>query len=194
MKHIISGTNRPGSRTKQISLIIQSIYQSLGEKVEMIDLAEMPLHHMTGKEYANSLHQDLNQFVQQVNNSEGLIVVVPEYNGSMPGVLKYFIDHWKYPDTFEGRPICLVGLGGMFGGLRPVEHLQQIFGYRNSYIFPQRVFIANIWQQLKEGRIVDPVINDLLKKQAIDFTKFVKALESQKLDANAILAARPGPI
>lgn len=190
MKHIISGTNRPGSRTRQVAEIVRAIYQDLGEEVEIIDLAQLPMQTLTGNEYGGALPQVMLEVMEKINNSEGLIVIAPEYNGSMPGALKYFIDHWKYPDTFEHRPVCFIGLGGLFGGLRPVEHLQQVFGYRNSYVFPQRIFLINIWQQLKNGAIQDPVLNSLMQTQARDFSRFVKALEGQGLDANAILKVK----
>ena len=48
--------------------------------------------------------------------------VVPEYNGSLPGVLKHFIDCWKYPESFHHRPVCYVGISSSgSGGLRPGE-------------------------------------------------------------------------
>ncbi|MNL63043.1 NADPH-dependent FMN reductase [compost metagenome] len=109
----------------------------------------------------------------------------------MPGILKYFIDHMKFPESFEYRPVCFVGLGGLFGGLRPVEHLQQIFGYRNAFIFPERVFIMNAFKVIsKEGEISDETVKTLLHKQAVGFQKFVHALASHKLDANAVIAAK----
>ena len=113
--------------------------------------------------------------------ADGLICVVPEYNGGFPGALKHFIDHWKYPDSFEHRPVAFIGLGGMFGGLRPVEHLQQIFGYRNAFIFPDRIFMQNVWNVLSEGTLKDEKIGDLLKGQAQGFGRFIKALKSENL-------------
>ena len=186
MKYIISGTDRADSNSYKMSLIIQKIYKDLGEDVEIIDLRQVKEHLHTGPHYGNAT-EALSVFVNKVVHSEGLIVVCPEYNGSMPGVLKYFIDHMKFPDSFEYRPVCFVGLGGMFGGLRPVEHLQQVFGFRNGYIFPQRVFLTNIKDNFKDGKVTDPLAHDLLKAQARDFVKFIHALESQGLDANSRL-------
>ena len=188
MKYIISGTNRPGSRTRQISAVIQKIYLELNEKVEIIDLAELPFAELTGVHYAGGTSESWSLAIQKVNAASGLIIVVPEYNGSFPGALKYFIDHWKYPQSFEHRPMCFVGLGGLFGGLRPVEHLQQVMGYRNAFQYPERIFLTNIFGTLKNGELQDPVAMPLLQSQAKGFQAFVKALESQKIDANSKLA------
>ncbi|MFN7728697.1 MAG: NADPH-dependent FMN reductase [Bdellovibrio sp.] len=193
MKQILVGTNRRKSRSKQIALIIQKIYQDLGEETEIMDLADLPLHELTGEQYGQTLGTDVGIAIEKINRASGVVFIVPEYNGSFPGALKYFIDHWKYPESFEQRPVCLIGLGGLFGGLRPVEHLQQVLGYRNSFVFPQRVFLQNIFTNLKDGEIKDPLLQNLLVKQAQDFQKFVLALEAVGLDANSMSKLRPPP-
>lgn len=193
MKYIIAGTDRPDSNTLKLSKYIQSVYQGLGEAVEIIDLKEMKSHLHSDLQYGKP-NEGLNIYLDKIAKSDGLIVVCPEYNGSMPGVLKYFIDHWRYPESFEYRPVCFVGLGGMFGALRPVEHLQQVFGYRNSFIFPERVFIMNVHKVLtSDGQIQDENIKKLLSKQAEGFQKFTQALSTFKIDANAVIEKRKQP-
>ena len=184
MKYIISGTNRAGSNTLKVCKIIQSIYQSQGEKVEIIDLNQVALHDLNGNLYGQALPPHLAEVIEKINKADGLHVVIPEYNGSMPGALKYFIDFWKYPDSFEHRPVAFVGIGGMFGGLRPVEHLQQVFGYRNSFIYPDRIFMQNVWRTIKDDKIEDAVVNELLLKQVVGFQKFCLALNEVGLHAN----------
>lgn len=191
MKYIIAGTNRPQSNSLKVSKFIQNLYLEAGEKVEIIDLAEMDLSELDGSHYGKDLPLSVASAVDKVNHAEGLIMVVPEYNGSMPGVLKYFIDHWKYPHSFEQRPVCFVGLGGMFGGLRPVEHLMQVFSYRNGFIFPIRVFLMNIWNVYKDGVWKDEMSLQLLRAQVDGFQKFCKALRNVELDANTLNSKRP---
>jgi NAD(P)H-dependent FMN reductase len=191
MKYIISGTNRPGSNSLNISRYIQGLYQESGEQVEIIDLALLGVHELDGSQYGKDLPPKLEETIQKINQADGLIMVVPEYNGSMPGALKYFIDHWKYPQSFEHRPVCFVGLGGIFGGLRPVEHLMQVFSYRNGFIFPIRIFIINVWNVYKNQEWSDPLYPQLLKSQVEGFQKFCLALKSVELDANSLNAKRP---
>lgn len=185
MKYIISGTNRQGSRTLKISGLIQKMYLDQDEKVEIIDLAKVPLQVLAGSHYGAELPPEIKELVTKITAAEGLIMVIPEYNGSMPGALKYFMDFWKFPETFEFRPVCFIGLGGRFGGLRPVEHLQQVFGYRNGFVFPQRIFLQDIFTHLKENQLPEPIMA-LLRDQVIGFQKFVRALQSEKLDANSV--------
>lgn len=188
MKYVISGTDRADSNTLKISKYIQSLYKEAGEDVGLIDMREIRGELATGPHYGNNQPSSLQSEISKVVGSDGLIVVCPEYNGSMPGILKYYIDHMKFPDSFEYRPVAFVGLGGMFGGMRPVEHLQQVFGYRNAFIYPQRVFLMNVFKVMKDGALIDPVMQDLLKAQVTGFQKFCQALKDAKLDANSHLA------
>lgn len=187
MIYIISGTNRRGSRTLQVSNFLKGIYEKQGETAEVIDLCNVGLESIAGLEYSNSLPPAMQAAVEKINSADGLVVVCPEYNGSMPGALKYFIDHWKYPDSYEFRPVALVGVGLRWGGLRPVEHLQGVFGYRNAFIYPERVFISNISTALVDGQINDPFVLGLLESQTKGFLAFTRALSQAGLDANARL-------
>jgi chromate reductase len=178
MIQIISGTNRKGSRTLQVAKYIHELYNKQNVDNELMDLAELPFDQLAIAAYGSALPKVLQDPISRINTSNGLVIVCPEYNGSMPGALKLFIDHWSYPISFESRPVCFVGLGFRWGGLRPVEHLQGVFGYRNAFIFPERVFIPNISENLKDGQITSPEIHGLLEKQSQNFTKFIGALRS----------------
>lgn len=183
MKHIIVGTDRPGSKSRLIAEIMQGLYRQNGEEVELLDLREIARGFVDGPQYGDVKNPILVEAASKIEKSDGLIIVVPEYNGSMPGALKYFIDHLKYPEAFEARPVAFIGLGGMFGGLRPVEHLQGVFGYRNAFIYPERIFIMNVWNHFKKteanpnGEFKDPLLLQLMDKQVRGFQAFVNGLK-----------------
>jgi NAD(P)H-dependent FMN reductase len=111
------------------------------------------------------------------------VVVSPEYNGGVPGVLKYFIDMLKFPESFMERPVCFIGLSaGMWGALRPIEQLQAIFGYRNAFVYPNRIFLPTIGDLLDDtGRLKDVEIAERLKSQAGGFIDFVEKLKGVNL-------------
>lgn len=181
MIHILVGTNRPHSRSAEVAKIIHGLYKDLNEDSKIMDLKDLPMSSLEGEHFGSKKPKEIEDAVEELLETDGIVVVCPEYNGSMPGILKHFLDHWKYPDSFEHRPVAFVGLGGLFGGLRPVEHLQQVFGYRNGYIYPDRVFLINIWNILKDGKITDPTTQSLLESQAQGFCRFIKALKSENL-------------
>lgn len=193
MKHIIVGTNRPGSNSLIISQLIQKIYADLGETVDLIDLAQLEMGelepaHLAGKK---ALPPKLQKAINDVTQSDGLIVVTPEYNGGTPGVLKTFIDFWKFPESFESRPVAYVGVAaGIWGALHPVDHLSQIFGYRNAFQFPQKVYLKEIYKIMKDGQLQDAFLLKMLQAQAAGFQKFCAALKGAGLDANTVNAHR----
>lgn len=186
MIEIISGTDRPNSNSLKVAQLLAEDYRALNQQIDILDLSKLNLNDAHGSAYKGAKGTFLSG-VERVTRADGLVMVVPEYNGSFPGILKLFIDYWKYPDSFEARPVAFVGLGMRWGGLRPVEHLQQVFGYRNAYMFPHRIFLTGIDKALKDGKIADPMILDLLKIQARDFLKFIRALKDEGLDANSRL-------
>jgi NAD(P)H-dependent FMN reductase len=179
---LIVGTNRPGSNTRKVAKQIEEIYTGLKVPLHVLDLAKMPPEIFSPSSYAEK-PKSFEPFSSAVLQSSGLHVITPEYNGSVPGVLKYFIDMLKFPESFEQRPVCFTGLAaGIWGALRPVEQLQAIFGYRNAYIFPERVFLPQINNLLDaNGRLKDAELLKRLKNQADGFVGFVESLKKIKL-------------
>src|SRR4051812_12853246 len=170
---IIAGTNRPGANALKLATILQSHYTAQGTAVEVLGLGELPPETFLPASYANK--PPAVQAIQQgVLDAPGLHLVVPEYNGSFPGVLKYFIDMLKFPESFEDKPVAFVGeANGAWGALRAVEHLQQIFGYRNAHMFPERVFIPGVKDKFDAGgRLLDTDIDKRLARQAANFAAF----------------------
>jgi NAD(P)H-dependent FMN reductase len=104
--------------------------------------------------------------------------VTPEYNGSFPGVLKYFIDLLKFPESFEQKPVAYVGeSSGEWGGLRAVEQLQMVFGYRHAHQYPVRVFIPNVNKLFDAGgKLLDLSMDKRLAEQAKGFKSYIDRL------------------
>jgi NAD(P)H-dependent FMN reductase len=179
---LIVGTNRPGSNSRKVAAQLEEIYDGLKVPLNILDLAKLPPEIFSTTSYAEK-PKSFQPFADAVLQSSGLHVVTPEYNGSVPGVLKYFIDMLKFPESFEQKPVCFTGLSaGIWGALRPVEQLQAIFGYRNAHIFPVRVFMPQIHSLLDaSGKIKDAELLERLKAQADGFTGFVEKLKNVKL-------------
>lgn len=185
MIEIISGTDRPNSYSSKVAKFVAQIYRDQKVPANVIDLADLQLSDIASGDYYRGAKGGYAQAVERVTKADGLLLIVPEYNGSFPGALKLFIDYWKYPETFENRPMAFVGLGARWGSLRGVEHLQQVVGHRNAYVFPHRVFLSHVKELMKTGGIEDPLILELLQNQTRDFAKFITGLKAQGLDANS---------
>jgi chromate reductase, NAD(P)H dehydrogenase (quinone) len=178
---IISGTNRPDANALRVAKVIQNHYRAANLATQLFSLADMPREIFDPTSYATKPASFL-PIQQRVLDAAGLHIITPEYNGSFPGVLKYFVDMLKFPESFERKPVAFTGeAAGIWGAFRSVEQLQMIFGYRNAYVFPDRVFIPGINGKLDaSGQINDISINDRLRAQAAGFGAFVKSLTTAK--------------
>ncbi len=181
---LLVGTNRPGSNSRKVAAQIETIYAGLQTPLRVIDLAQLPPEIFSPASYGEK-PKSFQPFTDAVLSASGLHVITPEYNGGIPGVLKYFIDMLKFPESFERRPVCFTGVAaGIWGALRPVEQLQAIFGYRNAYLYPERVFLPGISKLLDaNGRLTDPELLERLKNQAEGFVNFTEKLQGVKLRA-----------
>lgn len=170
---IISGTNRRPSNTLRVAEVVQSHYGSAGVASELFCLADLPLEIFSPEAYAKK-PKAFEAIAAKVLAAAGLHVVVPEYNGSFPGILKHFIDMLKFPESFEHKPVAFVGLAnGHWGGLRGVEQLQMVFGYRNAHVYPDRIFVPSVQHKLDgDGRINDAELDARFDRQARGFAKF----------------------
>lgn len=178
---VVSGTNRTGSNTlkvaKQLCGFLDDHPQRPG--VKLIDLADLPASVFQGGAYWDK-PEEFQPFAQDVLDSKGIMTVVPEYNGSFPGILKYFIDLLPFPESFENRPVSFVGLSaGQWGSLRAVEQLQHVFGYRNAHVYPRRTFLPGISSMLDDdGNFTQEDIAERLKKQVDGFVDFCQRIST----------------
>ncbi|HUB87673.1 MAG TPA: NADPH-dependent FMN reductase [Verrucomicrobiae bacterium] len=181
---LVVGTNRPGSNTRKVAAHVEKIYAEIKVPLHILDLAQLPPEIFSPGSYFEK-PKSFQPFADAILQSAGIHVVTPEYNGSVPGVLKYFIDMLKFPESFEQRPVCFTGLSaGVWGALRPVEQLQAIFGYRNAFVYPVRVFLPQIYNLLDDsGKLKDAELLDRLKKQVDGFVDFVEKVKGAKLRA-----------
>lgn len=177
---IVAGTNRPGSNARKLADIVAGVYARLSVAAEVYSLVELPPETFLPESYANK-PAGVMAMQQKVLAASGLHLIVPEYNGSFPGVLKYWIDMLKFPESFEQKPVAFIGeAAGQWGALRAVEQLQHIFGYRNAHIYPRRIFIPAVHTKFDDaGRLNDSTIIKMIDEQVAGFAKFVAAVGSR---------------
>lgn len=172
---IISSTDRPGSWALKVSKYVAGLYNLKAVKAEIISLKDFPLADVVGGKYGKEI-PSVERFRDPIINADGLVFVIPEYNGSFPGILKMFIDHLPFPKAFEKMPIAFIGESmGAFGALRAVEQFQMIANYRNALQFPERVFIPRVSNEFDPiSGLKDVFKQGLLESQTTNFIKFVR--------------------
>lgn len=149
---IISGTNRENSYTHSVaSHIYKIIKDSTEEEVKLLDLCVLNGHMMVQAPMYYATHQgEIIRTIQKeyILAADSFIFVVPEYNGSISGILKFFIDAVSvnyYKENFSGKDAFLVGVSsGRAGNLRGLDHLTGILQYLDVIVCPYKLPISII--------------------------------------------------
>jgi chromate reductase len=118
----------------------------------------------------------VHQLAEQIMYSDGVIFFAPEYNYSVPGVLKNAID-WlsrATPQPFSGKSASIIGASpGQIGTARMQYHLRQIGVYLNLHFLNKpEVMISGSNDKIKNGIINDESTLSFLKHHAEEFHKF----------------------
>jgi NAD(P)H-dependent FMN reductase len=177
---VISGTNRPESKTSTVAGLVLEALTKNDEPTQLVDLSELPDELFASSSYA-SKPDSFAPHQEAILSTDGILTVVPEYNGSFPGVLKYFIDMLRFPDSLYEKPAAFIGISaGPWGAVRAVEHIEMVFQYRHAHLFGRRCFIPGINQALDEaGRLTDPEIEERLVTMVTGFADFCRSLRGE---------------
>jgi NAD(P)H-dependent FMN reductase len=174
---VISGTNRPGAKTHQVATWVDGVLREAGEASHLLDLGRLPPELFDRSSYS-SKPAAFEPFQRAILDAEGIITVVPEYNGSFPGALKYFIDMLSFPDSLVDKPACFVGLSsGRWGALRAVEQLKMVFQYRQAHLYGRCCFLPSIAALLDDtGVWHDPDAEARLRATVTGFADFCRLI------------------
>lgn len=170
---VLSGTNRPASRTRRFADHFADLLAHLGQPAQLLDLTDVPAAYFTTTMYeAAAVHPELRRLQQRyVLEADKLAIFVPEYNGSYPGVLKLFVDGISvndYAENFRDKRVALVGVSsGRAGNLRGVDHLSDVIAHMGGWVLPNRLPISGVHDLLAaDGRLTDAATEDALRQLA----------------------------
>ncbi|MGJ3233853.1 NADPH-dependent FMN reductase [Marivirga sp.] len=171
---IISGTNRQNSVSAQVAQLYQSLLAQHQEESNIIDLANLPKDFVYTALYDNNgKNPEFNKFLEQLRASDKYVFIIPEYNGSFPGVLKAFIDGMEYPNSFQDKKCALVGISsGMQGGGLALSHMTDIFNYLGMHVLALKPKLARIEQNFDGEEVTDKLYGELLEEQVKKLLKF----------------------
>ncbi|MFK8161733.1 MAG: NADPH-dependent FMN reductase [Lewinella sp.] len=170
---VISGTNRSDSRTLQIARHFTALLSESGVETQLLDLAEVDMSHYVKDMYSPKAMAPALASLQLrfILNVKKIVFVVPEYNGSFPGVVKLFIDGIsinEYPKNFGGKHIAMIGVSsGRAGNLRGLDHLTAIVNHMGGWVCPNKLPLSNVDALMNDaGEMVHAPTDDALKKLA----------------------------
>ncbi|MCK5209002.1 MAG: NAD(P)H-dependent oxidoreductase, partial [Cyclobacteriaceae bacterium] len=128
---IIVGTNRKDSVSQQIARQYAEILKELGVESNILNLMDLPIDYIYSALYENiGKNEQFNRMRSLMNHSKKFVFIIPEYNGSFPGVLKAFIDGLDRTKALVDKKCALIGLSaGDQGAGLALSHFTDILNY-----------------------------------------------------------------
>jgi chromate reductase, NAD(P)H dehydrogenase (quinone) len=160
---IISGTNRPGSNTLKTAEYYHRTLAKKGLETSIFDLCHLP-NDLLFTDLYGKRSAAFEPIQKMVTETTKFLFVIPEYNGSFPGVLKSFIDACDFPGSFYDKKAALVGISsGKYGNIRGVDHFGGVCAYLHLNVLPLRLHIPLIRTEFNEA-------GDFFKEDTLKFT------------------------
>ncbi len=153
----LSGSLRAGSFN---TAVLRTIGERLpdGAELELFDLAPVPMYNADLD--GDATPQSVVDLKQAIGDADGLILASPEYNYSVPAVLKNAVDWASRPafkSVLKGKPVGIVSASmGLTGGARAQQHWKSIMsGVLAEVVAMPEVLIATAQNKVENGRVTD---------------------------------------
>jgi chromate reductase, NAD(P)H dehydrogenase (quinone) len=148
---IISATNRPGSSTLKVAQYYQKELKKRGIDAGILSLTQLPASLIASDLYGKR-SVEFEPIQKIVTQTTKFLFIIPEYNGSFPGVLKTFIDACDFPDSFYDKKTALTGISsGKYGNIRGIDHFTGVCHYLHLNVMSLKLHIAAINKEFDEN-------------------------------------------
>jgi chromate reductase, NAD(P)H dehydrogenase (quinone) len=170
---ILSCTNRPESNTLKVCAIYDKLLQDIDVGSFLLDFRTLPRDIAFSGTFGTRSDEFSAIIEKYIRPFHRFIFIVPEYNGSFPGILKLFLDI-THPRDWNDKSACLVGVSdGRAGNLRGLEHLTGILNYLKVHVYHDKLPISVINSVMNDaGEFVSPGQQKVCKAQVEGFLKF----------------------
>ena len=150
-----------------------------GMTIETFDIAPIEPYNEDVKQ--RGFPPPVQEFREKIRAADALLIVTPEYNHSIPGVLKNAIDWASRPpeQPFNGKPIAIMGASpGKLGTVRAQAHLRACFVFLNAPVMTQpEVLIGNAAQMFDDqGRLTDQATREFIGKLLVSLADWTHRL------------------
>lgn len=123
----------------------------MGAEAGLLSLMQLP-PNLLETDLFGKRSEEFKPIQDIITQTDKFLFVIPEYNGSFPGVLKVFIDACDFPTSFYEKKAALVGVSsGKYGNIRGIDHFTGVCHYINLHVMPLKLHIANIKTELDEN-------------------------------------------
>ncbi len=175
----IAGSLRKGSYNKALVRAAIQVAPPGVVVEEFVELGAIPLFN---EDVERQPPEAVRALKAKVAAADALLIATPEYNNSIPGVLKNAIDWASRPysdNSFEDKPVAIMSAGASLGGVRAQISLRQVFVflYMHALNKPQ-VLVANARTRVDaSGEFTDPAIRDSVKQLLVALDAWTRRLK-----------------
>lgn len=173
----LGGSLRQGSFTKALLYAAKELTPGDAELEIYERLGEISLFDQDQEKNPPEIIRELKAMIKQ---ADAILISSPEYNYTIPGYLKNAIDWASRPygdNSFEDKPVAVMGGGGLVGGARVQYHLRQMFVFLNMHpINKPEVIIPAIAEKVKDGKVVDNHTRDKISELLTALINWTKRL------------------
>lgn len=152
-------------------------------QLEEFDLSSLPFFNADDEQNPPEV---VRQFKEKIRAVDAILFVTPEYNYSVPGVLKNALDLASRPygdSAWDGKPVGIMSAStGMMGGARAQYHLRQIFVSLNMYPLNQpEVMVPNVQKKFdNNGHLIDPHTKEKIEELLNSLVKWTISINGQE--------------
>ncbi|NQD69954.1 NAD(P)H-dependent oxidoreductase [Sphingobacterium shayense] len=174
MNLIISGTNREKSNSLKIAnYYLQQLRAKDEGDWEILSLIDIP-HQLAFTDLYGKRSETFEPIQAKISGAQKFVFVIPEYNGSFPGILKTFIDACSFPASFYHKKAALVGLSsGKYGNIRGIDHFTGVCNYMRMHVLPLKIHIPQVQNELDEkGNFTDALTVKFINEQISEIIHF----------------------
>jgi chromate reductase len=147
--------------------------------LDVFDLAPLPFYN---QDLETDLPEIVRTFRATVAAADALLIVTPEYNYSIPGVLKNAIDWASRPvkeSSLNDKPVAFMGAGGVMGTSRAQAHLRQVAVFTNMHpLNKPEVQVQRSWEKFDAyGNLTDETTRQAVQQLLIAFAAWTRRLK-----------------
>lgn len=179
----IAGAMRTGSLNKRLLALVTRKLEKEGAEIDLVDLRQLGIPFYDGDvEEKSGLPAPAQELVARIAAANGLVIASPEYNFSVPAVLKNAID-WvtrAKPMPLRGKTALLVSASpSLVGGNRALWVLRMSLEVVGVHVYPDMFSLATAHQAFDDaGEIKDPGLAKFLGVVTSGFVRLTRALEA----------------
>jgi chromate reductase len=177
----IAGSLRKGSLNKAL---VKAAIQVAPPGVIVEDFGDLDGIPLFNEDTEKPQPERVRQLKEKIVAADALLIATPEYNNSVPGVLKNAIDWASRPagdNSFDDKPAAIMSAGGTVGGVRAQMALRQMFVFLNVHpLNKPSVIVASAKTRVDpSGEFTDPAIRDSVKQLLVALEAWTRRLKKR---------------